>query len=63
MLTKVQKVSRDLKIKQISSFQKVYVLKTRGSEKVPHSKSSYSRLSFCNQLIKYSICFWYHFEQ
>ena len=30
-------------------------LKARGSEKVPHSKSSYSRFSFCNQLIKYSM--------
>ena len=36
-------------------------LKTRGSEKVPHSKSSHSRLIFCNQLIKYSmllVSFW-----
>ena len=31
-------------------------LKTRSSEKVPHSKSSYSsRHSFSNQLIKYSM--------
>ena len=30
-------------------------LKTRGSEKAPHSKSSYSRASFSNQLIKYSM--------
>ena len=28
-------------------------LKRRGLEKVPHSKSSYSRLVFCNQLPKY----------
>ena len=30
-------------------------LKTRNSEKVPYSKSSCSRLVFCNQLIKYSV--------
>ena len=40
--------------RQTSSFQKIYVLKNyTGSEKVSHSKSSYSRLSFCNQLIHY----------
>ena len=45
---KVKKVNSDLKIKQAGSSQKVCMsLKTRGSEKVPHSKSSYSRLIFC----------------
>ena len=33
----------------------VLSLKTRGSEKVTYSKSSCSRLIFCNQLIKYSV--------
>ena len=48
---KVKKVSSDLKVKRTSLFQK----KTRGSVKLPHSKSSYSRLNFCNQLIRYSM--------
>ena len=30
-------------------------LKIRGLEKVPDSESSYSRLTFCKQLIKYSM--------
>ena len=46
--TKVKKGSSDLQNKQASSFQKVDVLKN--SEKVPYSKSS-----FYNQLIKYSV--------
>ena len=48
-MTKVKKVSSDLKIKLVFS-KKDMSLKTRGSEKVSHSKSSY-----CNQLIKYSM--------
>ena len=35
--------------------KKYMSLKTRSSEKVPHSKGSCSRLIFCNQLIKYSV--------
>ena len=30
-------------------------LEAKGSEKVPHSKISDPRLTFCNQLIKYSV--------
>ena len=36
-------------------------LKNRGLEKISHSKSSYSGIIFCNQLIKYSmflVSFW-----
>ena len=46
--TEVKKGSKNLQSKQASSFQKVNVLKN--SEKVPYSKSS-----FYNQLIKYSL--------
>ena len=50
----VKNDNSDLKIKQTSSFQKVYVFKRPG-KKYLTEKSSYSRLNFCNQLIKYSM--------
>ena len=37
--------------------KKYIALKTRSSEKVPHSKSSCLRPIFC-QLIKNTLCFW-----
>ena len=55
----VKKGSSDLKIKQTIVLSKKYMpLKTRGSERVPQSKSIYSRLIFSKQLIN-----WYLFEQ
>ena len=56
-LSKVNTFAVKLRIKNETNqfFPKSMSLKTRGSEKVPHSERSYSRLIFFNQLIKYSV--------
>ena len=41
------------KTNELVPSKKYMSLKTRGSEKVPYTKISCSRLIFCNQLIKY----------
>ena len=47
---KVRKLVEIQKSNKLVLSKKYISLKTRGSEKLPHSKCSYSRLSFCNQL-------------
>ena len=52
---KLRKVVAIYKIDKLILFYKYVSLKTRGSEKVPYSKSSCSRLIFYSQLIKFSM--------
>ena len=52
---KLTKVVAIYKINKSVLSKKQMSLKTRGLAKVPYSKSSCSRLIFCNQLIKYSV--------
>ena len=52
---KVKKGSRFYKTNTLVLSKKYASLKTRGLKKVPYSKSSFSRLIFCNQQIKYSM--------
>ena len=47
---KVRKLVEIQKSNKLVLSKKYISLKTRGSEKLPHSKCNYSRLSFCNQL-------------
>ena len=49
----MEKGCQEISLKK--SLKKYMSLKTRSSEKVPHSNSICSRLIFCNQLIKYSM--------
>ena len=52
---KLRKIVLMYKTNEVVLSKKYISLKTRGSEKVPYSKSSSSRLIFCNQVIKYFI--------
>ena len=52
---KLRKVVAIYKINKLILFYKYVSLKTRGSEKVPYSKSGCSRLIFYSQLIKCSM--------
>ena len=53
---KLRKVgSSDLILNKLVLSKRFISLKKRGSEKVLHLNSSYSRLIFCNQLFKYSV--------
>ena len=59
---KLRKVVAVYKTSELVHAKKYMSLKTRSLEKVPYSKSSYSGLIVCNQLIN-TLCFWYHLEQ
>ena len=52
---KLSKVVAIYKINKLVLSKKYLSLKTRSSEKVPHSKSSCSGLIFCNQPVKCSV--------
>ena len=55
-LRKLRKVgSSDLILNKLVLSKRFMSLKSRGSGKVLHLKSSCSRLIFCNQLFKYSV--------
>ena len=52
---KLRKVIAIEKLNKPFLSKKHMSLTTRGQEKVPHTKNSYSRLILCNQLIEYFI--------